>query len=43
MKLKLGEETTNYDEQVKMSINNGKIEGNDRNPRDINEKDMQQL
>ena len=43
MKLNMGEETTNYDEQVKMSISNGIIEGEDKNHGDINEKDMHQV
>ena len=43
MKLKIGAETTNFNEQVKISINNGTTEGHDKNTRDINEKDMQQL
>ena len=43
MKLKIGVETTNFGEQVKMSISNGTIEGHDKNPGDINEKYMKQL
>ena len=41
--LKVGAKTTNFDEQVKMSVSNGTIEGHDKNPGDINGKDMQQL
>ena len=43
MKLNIGEKTTNYVEQVKISISNGTIEGHDKDSGDMNEKDMQQL
>ena len=41
--LKVGEETTNFDEQVNMSLCDGTIEGHDKSNGDINGKDMQQL
>ena len=38
-----GAETINFDEQVTMSITDNTIKGQDKNPRDINGNDMQQL